>query len=244
MQKHMFKVSLALIVLTTLPSRVSAQFSIEIALKTIDAQYEKTQKNKSVSEFVCLDSMLRAFVESAQRNLPFNRHPKYWKDEYIGFGLSLGAFSDRFQYSGRFLYEAHILNPNSAYRRYTLYAGIVGIDDTDGLGRFPSIATAFDYVREFHQGPFAADVYAIIGDFYKDLFMVLRDGKEAADYHYDCYAKYIDSTAVAEQRIRAQEISIEYYEKALAVQPDNTYAKEILKEVRDGTVSSWSNCTD
>ena len=238
------RIWVALLLSAVLAIESFAQFQVEDALDNLTVQYKNTQRNRSVSSLFCLDSMLRSFVDSAQRRLAFGEHAKHWKDEYSQLGLSIGHYSDQFQYSGRFLFEAHKLDPNSAYRSYTLYSEIVGIDDTDGLGRFPSIDVAFKYIKEFPRGPRAPDVLIIIGDFYKDLFMALRDGKEKADYHYDCLKDYMDSTSVSDQLSRAQKLSIHYYEQALILRPDDTSTKEILQEVRAGTVTSWSTCSD
>lgn len=241
---YVSRIYLVIALTTVFSIELCAQFKVEDALKRLAVQYENAQKNKSVQSLFCLDSMLCAFVDSARKILPYGGHVKYWKDEYTRLGLSIGHYSDEFQYSGRFLFEAHKLDPHSPYRPYTLYSEIVGIDDSDGLGRFPSIDVAFEYIKEFPRGPRASDVLMIIGDFYKDLFMALRDGKEKADYHYDCLKDYIDSTSISEQRVRAQNNSIYYYEQALNLKPDNAGLKGLIQEVKDGTVSGWSTCSD
>jgi hypothetical protein len=221
-----------------------AQFQVENVLNTINEQYVITQKNKSVGSLVRLDSMIRSFVDSARNSLSIGEQVKHWKDEYSKLGLRIGHYSGYFEYSEQFLFEAHSLDSNSSYRSYTLYAPIVGIDHSDRLGWFPHIDVAFQYVKEFPGGHFIFDVYVILADYYKDLYMALRDGKEGASYHYDCLEEYIDKTPIRKQLLRAQKSSIYYYEQALKIRPNHSGVKEILGEVKNGTVTSWSTCSD
>ena len=58
----------------------------------------------------------------------------------------------------------------------------------------PNIKVAYQYAKEFPNGPFIADGYRIIASFHMDLFGVvrrLREGKEK-DFLYDCYKPYVE----------------------------------------------------
>jgi len=218
---------------------------VDSTLRQLEAQFARTQKNKTVEALVSLDSALRAFVDSIYKAFPYQDHTRFWNDRYAKLGLHLGYFTPYFGYSEQFLVEAHAINPSSPLRAYTLYSTIMGIQTSDGLGEMPGLDSAFQYVREFPTGPFAKDVYLIIANFYKDLFMVLRDGKQGDDdYKYDCFEEYIDQSPIQQQRDRTQRLAIEFYEKVLKLDPANSYARDILSEVCQGTVSSWSYCAD
>ena len=54
---------------------------------------------------------------------------KYFKKEYELIGLSIGHYSDAIEYSGKLLYDAHKIDPNSPYRRYTLFSMVNYIGD-------------------------------------------------------------------------------------------------------------------
>jgi hypothetical protein len=244
LSKYILKLHIIISIIIIFSCGAVAQFKVEDILKRISEEYKYTQKNNSVASLVRLDSMLRAFVDSARKNIAFPKAAKHWKDEYSKLELSIGHYSEEFEYSGQFLYDAHVLNPNSPYRSLTLYASIVGVDHSSGLGRFPYLESAFKYVKEFPQGHFIFEVYNILAGFYTDLFMALRDGKEGASYHYDCLEEYIDKTPIPEQMVRAQKQSIYYYEQALIIRPNDSGTKETLQEVKDGTVSGWSTCSD
>lgn len=84
---------------------------------------------------------------------------------------------DWLRYDGTLLRQAHKLNPNSEYRRYTLFAEIGWEAGSWGM---PDIKAAHRYEKEFPNGPFIEDVISIIARFYKDLYMVLRDRR--SDY--------------------------------------------------------------
>lgn len=221
------------------------QSSVDSTLNRLLVQLRQVQKNKTVETLVRLDSALKAFVHTIHTAFPHQEHAQFWNDRYSQLGLHIGHYSGQFGYSERFLAEAHALNPNSPLRAYTLYSTILGIQTSHGLGEMPGLDSAFQYTREFPTGPYVKEVYLIIANFYKDLFMVLRDGKQGDDdYKYGCFESYIDQSPIGQQRDRTQRLAIEFYEKVLRLDPTNAYASNILSEVREGTVSSWSYCAD
>ncbi|HLE32278.1 MAG TPA: hypothetical protein VJB38_06710 [Bacteroidota bacterium] len=222
-----------------------SQSWVDSSLSRLEIQFGQTQKNKTVEALVRLDSALRSFVDSIHKVLPLQDHGGFWNDRYAQLGLHIGHYSGQFGHSEQFLVEAHQVNPNSPLRAYTLYSLVLGIQTSDGLGVMPSLNPAFQYLREFPHGPFAKEVNLIVANHYKDLFMVLRDGKQQDfEYKYDCYEQYIDQSPIEEQRSRTQQLAIDFYEKVLTLDPTNSYVLGILPEVRDGTVSGWSYCAD
>jgi hypothetical protein len=106
----------------------------------------------------------------------------------------------------------------------------------------PDIKAAYQYEREFPDGPFIEDTLSIIGDFNKDLYMVLRD--DLNDYKYDCFKPHIDKSPRLGQTSRARRKAISYYEKVLSINPSNARAKRFLEEVNNGTIDGWSFCAD
>ena len=242
--KNISHISICFIVLSIFCSyKASAQFKVEDVLKKISAQYDITQKNRTAISLIILDSMLRAFVDSTKINYEYGG-AKYWKEEYSKLGLEIGHYSENFQYSEKFLYDAYLIDSNSTYGSYTHYAPIVGVGLADRLGWFPNVNASLRYVQAYPNGHFIYDVYIILADFYTDLYMALRDGKEKADYHYDCLESYIDKTPISEQLSRAQKQSIYYYEQALKIRPNESNIKERIIEVKNGTVDGWSTCSD
>jgi len=232
-----------LLVLSPL-AQCTGQVSVESTLNQLLLQLEAVQKERTVENYVRLDSSLRAFVADMHRTLPY-RQAQFWKDQYSQLGLFIGHYSDEFGYSEKFLVDAHSLDPTSPFRQYTLYSTVMGVRTFHGLGEMPQLDSAFQYVREFPTGPFSKNVYLIIAGFYKDLYMVLRDGKEgSAQYKYECFESYIDKSRIGEQRDRTQALAISYYEKVLKMDPTNAFVLEILPEVRAGTVTAWSYCAD
>ena len=60
------------------------------------------------------------------------------------------------------LAEAHRKNPTSEFRRFTLFAAILGERPAHGPGEMPDIEAARQYLKEFPEGPFAGDVAIIL----------------------------------------------------------------------------------
>jgi hypothetical protein len=89
------------------------------------------------------------------------------------------------------------------------------------LGEMPDVNVARQYLKEFPEGPFARDAAILLGDFYSDLFKVIRDlqQKQPRDYKYDCFEKYLEKTALETQAARTRQLSMSYYAQALAHAP-------------------------
>lgn len=200
-----------------------------------------------VAELVAWDREIRAALRW-RSTLTDPCHDEYdlWREEYAAIGLERG-YDEDLGYSGKLLIEAHALDPHSPFRALTLYSEIssAGLDEAaaSSLGGEPAVAATQHYLAEFPEGPFAANVHALQAGYYKDLYMALRDGQEA-DYHYDCMQPFFTDEPIAVQLERARDRAIEHYQRALALNPSNSWAPEAIDQLRDGTVQAWSYCAD
>jgi hypothetical protein len=155
---------------------------------------------------------------------------------------SAPGYSDDLVYSGELLVFAHKRAPDSPLRAYTLFSTVFGEKPSRGLGVMPDIEAARAYEKEFPAGPFIKDVYTILADFHKDLFMVLRDRRD--DYKYQCFAPYIRPGPWAVQRDDARRVAIDYYQRTLRVTPADERIQSSLNLTTKGTIRSWSFCAD
>lgn len=178
------------------------------------SEYQNIQRSPDVGRLVVLDEKLRQLIDNIQKSDKEGVSGKMWKPEYEVLGIGVGHYSDSLFYTGKLLVEAHRLNPMSVYRERTLYAAIVGEQDSSGLGEMPDIAQATNYLREFPTGFYANKVNSILGTFYLDLYSVLKDLEEdpvgKKDYKYDCFSEYIRDTDYKEQVKRAKKKAISY----------------------------------
>jgi hypothetical protein len=243
-------VSLLLLMLIPLaPS--SGQTWVDSSLSHLEHLYTQTQQHKTVEALVYLDSTVKAFVDTVDKAFPGRSPSHFDPDRYKNLGLFINHYTDEIGYTEEFLVEAHSLNSNSPLRPLTLYSTILGVRTFHGLGEMPNLDSALAYVKEFPRGPYAKEVYAILGDFYKDLYMLLRDyqqkreGEERyGDYKYDCFEPYVDKSPIKTQRDRAQKLAIQYYDQALKLDPANADVRHRQRKVRDGSITSWSFCAD
>lgn len=204
-------------------------------------EYKEVENAPTIEKLIALDGKVRRLVNNRPDVYPCDEK-KIWRVEYSEFGLYLGYWED-IAYSGELLTKAHKLNPQSEYRKYTFFASVQVVGD---LGVMPNVKAAYQYAREFPDGPFIEETLSILADFHKDLFMVLRNDlqKSPRDYKYDCFRAYISKSSRFVQMNRAKSEAIKFYEKVLAVNPHNIRATEFLKEINDGTIGGWSFCAD
>ena len=93
----------------------------------------------------------------------------------------------------------------------------MGVGTFHGLGEMPNIKYAYQYRKEFPNGPYMGKVALILANFHKDLYMVVRDlhkskGKNK-DYKYDCYRKYIERKPLEVQIEDNKRIAIKFYQR-------------------------------
>ncbi len=234
---------LIIITLILVPSFSHATDVIEKNLSKLYSEYKETLTNSVPDYLVPLDTKIRKFISQLPKYREKNvwSDKKYWNEKYSELGLYLGKYTDRLGYTGKFLSQAHQIDPNSKYREYTLYSEV--IEETwHGLGQMPNIKAAYQYTKEFPNGPFIKDVLLIIANFHKDLYMVIRDNEH--NYKFDCFKPYIEKTPYSEQMKRNKNIAIRYYLKVLNFDSENSTAKRFLDKIEDGTVNGWSFCAD
>ncbi len=202
-------------------------------------------RHKTVEALVHLDSTVTAFVDTVHTAFP-GRSPSHFDPErYKKLGLFIGHYTDEIGYTEEFLVEAHSLNPNSPLRPLTLYSTILGVRTFHGLGEMPNVDSALAYIKEFPHGPYAGIVCVLLGDFYKDLFMVLRDFKdEQGGYKLECFEPYIDKSPIELQRNRARKLALYYYDEAFKLDCEDEWLQTFRTQVQDGTVTGWSYCAD
>ena len=160
-------------------------------------------------------------------------------------GIYVGHYSESLHYSGKLLALAHRVDPNSRFRAYTLYSNTGGDGGSSGLGEMPNLPTALRYVREFPNGPFVEETYTLLGNFYSDLFLLIKElGRHQGGYKYECFAKYVDKSDLDSQLRKAQELSVGYYSKALVVNPKNKDVRDWLVGMKEGSPIGWHFCGD
>jgi hypothetical protein len=245
-EQIMTRTAVILLLLSLIPLALSSgQTWVDSSLSHLEMLYTETQQHKTVQTLAHLDSSVKAFVQAVHKAFPYRTPPQFNPDRYKNLGLWIGHYTDEIGYTEEFLLEAHTLDPNSSLRPLTLYSTILGARSFHGLGEMPNVDSALAYLKEFPRGPYAGAVCVLLGNFYKDLFMVLRDFKEEQkDYKYDCFQPYIDKSPIEAQRSRAQKLALYYYNEALKLDAKDKWLGGFRREVQDGTVSGWSYCAD
>lgn len=216
-------------------------------LDAVLAAYRAADGRHQVADLVAWDKEIRAALHWRETlTTPCYRENDLWREEYADIGLERGYNLD-LGYSGKLLVEAHALDPNSSFRQITLYSELskAGLDEAaaSSLGSEPAVAAAQHYLAEFPTGPFAVNVHGLLAGYYKDLYMALRDGRDA-DYHYDCMQPYFTDEPIPVQLQRAREQAIDHYQRSLALDRSLTWNREAIEELQAGTITAWSYCAD
>jgi hypothetical protein len=194
-------------------------------LEAVFSDFDAAPVPVSLEVLVALDGRIRDELRDRPSYRPCESDGTLIYDaRWDRMGVRTGYWDDLI-YSGQLLVEAH--------RRET---------PPHGLGVMPDITAAFAYEKEFPNGPFIRDVYLVIADFHKDLFMVLRDRR--SDYKFDCFAPYIGPEPWPTQRNRAKQRALDYYRRALALAPGDEQVRARLDETTRDVVRAWSFCAD
>lgn len=237
-----------------LAGATQASFSMTHA-ERLDAalrEYRVIRRAPDVGLLVAFDQKLTRLVEQIQASDKEGISGKLWKPEYEAIGLYVGHYSDQLGYSGKFLLQAHRLDPQSPLRDRTLFATIVGEGNFSELARMPDIQRAYQYLREFPNGPYAGATYAILGTFYSDLYKVIRtlrkDPIKGRDYKYECFAPYIKDDGLEAQARVARNRAADYLARAIAASPKGPRAPFLHEELEamrgSAEPTGWSWCTD
>ncbi len=216
------------------------QETVEAALGRIYSQYVMARTGRDIGRLVSLDGDLRQMMASNQ-----SIEASHLRPGYEDLGLSGAAFDPgSLVYSGKILRDAHKINPRSPSRNFTLYATV--FPKGEDVGDIPNVEAARAYLREFPEGPFAADVYLDLAHFRDDLYKVFQGFVEGGvpEYKLDCYNRYVTKQPYREQLKAAQNSGVANYRRALALRPGDTVARESLTELLKGTTLSWYFCPD
>lgn len=240
---------------------MAEEIDINKRLDEFYIKYKKTQfKNQenAIEALVKIDIELRNFLKEISEKGNHN-HINYWKDYYTELDLTIGHYSDEFEYEGALLEKAHKINPNSKYRNHTFFSEI-------NSGKWcwvrdsKNIAAAHQYLKEFPNGPFAVDVYRELGEFYSSLYDYIRLGKDTLKSQphdelkqYDESAYLIDyiedisKATIETQEAQAKASAIKYLEIYLKAKKNLDYRiKERLTEIKEGTEQLYGihSCPD
>jgi len=218
-------------------------YADQISQASIVASIEDIQSDATVEKLVATDKKLRAFVKSRTKYLEGDELHYWSKKTFQDVGLFIGRNSDKLGYNGALLKRAHKIDPNSAFRAFTLFSEI----EPEPWG-MPNIDAAWQYVNEFPNGPFINETNYIIACFYKDLFIILNNERyrsgSGEDYKLNCYEPFFTNDSFSKQAQKSKELSIQYYEKFLQYKPDDSMSLYYIRELRQGTIESWSFCAD
>jgi hypothetical protein len=223
----------------------------EERLSKVLFEYRALPNTQDVKRLVELDRELNELEKEINEKHKEGASKKYWRKEFEEIGLYIGHYSEALEYSGKLLVEAHKRNPNSPYRKYTLFTTILGEGTSHGLGAMPNIDQAELYLKEFPDGPYVENVYSILGYFYDDLAKVLKrlveNSEYQRDYKYDCFSPYITHDSYQDQLRRAVSLAIANLEKAIGVNQSseqNKYRRRVLAAIKSGEDYSWHWCAD
>ena len=212
------------------------------AMAGVYKDFEAASEPVPVETLVAIDGRLRALLRDRPSYRPCGTDRELIYDpRWQRMGIAPGYWED-LVYSGELLVLAHGRAPDSRWRAHTLFSTVFGDTPSRGLGVMPDVNAARAYATEFPGGPFIGDVYLTLADFHKDLYMVLRDGLK--NYKYECFARYIRDGSMAAQTDEARAAAIDYYRRALRLNPSDARIRGSLDLTVKGTIRSWSFCAD
>lgn len=199
-------------------------------------------RRSDIASLIAFDERLRELFRI--RNADYIE-AKYQRPEYESLGIEPTLFEpDILIYTGKLLVDAHRLNPKSEYRRYTLYSTVFPDGNEHGNG-VPSPRAAETYLREFPDGPFAAEVTRTLAFFYDDLYKVIRFELEGdrIGYKHACFERFLSNRPNEQVKI-AQQAAISYYRKSITLLPDDKFLRDTLLQIEAGRNIGWHYCAD
>jgi hypothetical protein len=213
-------------------------FSVATTLQHAHQQYAAAHAAPDVASLARIDGDLRAVMAIR----PFVRATEL-RPGYDELGLAPAVFDvDLLHYSGKVLREAHAIDPHSSARPFTLFSTI--FPKGEAYVDVPNVAAAVAYLREFPEGPFAADVHFVLGDFHDDLYKAVRAGDALIDYKRACFGRFVSSAPAEAQFDAAQRVGVSHYRRGLALRPRDTRARKAMRALETGTTNGWHFCAD
>ena len=230
-------VVLGLVVVLLSTAAVAQTRSVATTLRRAQAEYLDARAARDVSALARIDGDLRTVM--AVR--PFVT-ASVLRPGYDVLGLQPGAFDvEVLAYDGRVLREAHAIDPDSSARPFTLFSTI--FPDGEANVAVPDVAAARGYLREFPEGPFAAEVHLVLAGFYDDLYKAVRAGESLVADKRACFGRFITSAPVHAQLESAQRKGLAHYRRGLALRRDDR-ARQAMQALETGTTTGWRFCAD
>jgi hypothetical protein len=212
--------------------------AVDTTLRRAHQQYVAARAARDIGRRVTIDGDLRA-VLAIRPPVRFG----VLRDGYEVLGLQPMVFeSELLAYDGKVLREAHAIDPGSRERPFTLFSTI--FPKGEAYVDVPDVVAARGYLREFPEGPFAADVHHVLADFYDDLYKALRAEDRLVDYKRACFARFITSQRRQLQLDAAQRIGLDHYRRVLALRPGDQRARQTMQALTDGSTNGWHYCAD
>ena len=204
-------------------------------------------KPDEAEKLFLLDREISKTVKEIVAYYPFSLSYAFWDIKYLQIGLYIGHFSEQLDYSEKLLAVAHKVNPNSLYRKFTLFSAIFPEDfGSDVNNEMPDVEQANLYLREFKNGPYAGRVHGLLANFYHGLYNAIRYKDEEG-----CFEEYIKNHPDKLELKYVQLSGIYHYEKVISSEGKNanrewfesyiTHYKNLQNGVLGGG-SQW--CTD
>jgi hypothetical protein len=212
--------------------------SVEKVLRLAHQQYLEAHADRDVAALARIDGDLRTVMAIR----PFVK-ASVIRPGYDVLGLQPMVFEgELLAYDGKVLREAHAIDPDSSARAFTLFSTI--FPKGEAYVDVPDVAGARAYLREFPEGPFAAEVHLVLADFYDDLYKAVRAGESLVDYKRACFRRFITSAPVQTQLESAQRKGLTHYRQGLALRPRDERARQAMQALETGTTTGWHFCTD
>jgi hypothetical protein len=207
-----------------------AKAKVRNDLTEVHRQRVELGPSPTVERLVALDARIRRILAEREE---CSRDGDIPLDESKGdaLGLSIGHYTAAFDYNGKLLREAHAIDPKSASRSITLYSTVERAHEYGGVD-LPDFRAAKAYLREFPNGPFAADAALKLAGAYKDAYLTRH-----CDHHLDCVADQLDDLTdkpSKEQEAQAEKMAESYLKQAIRLRP----ADQKQREWRD----DWREC--
>ena len=229
---------LGLVVFLSTAAVAQAPPSLQTALRRAHAAYVEGRAARDVPRLAIVDGDLRALMAARRLVSVHELRPGY---EELGLRPALFE-SEYLTYTGKVLRDAHAIDPHSPARPFTLFA-LVFPNGEDGW-ELPDAAAGRAYLREFPDGPFAAETHAALARLYFDLFQILSANKQSAAGKRECFQRYLTTGPPAAQRVAARRHGLAHYQNAVALRPRDRQLRSEMQALAAGAPTGGHYCSD
>lgn len=204
-------------------------------------------KPDEAEKLFLLDRKISKTVKEIVAYYPFSFSYAFWDKKYQKIGLYIGHYSEQLDYSEKLLAVAHKVNPNSPYRKFTLFSAIFPEDfGSDANNELPVVEQANLYLTEFPSGPYAGRVHGLLANFYHGLYNAIRYKDELG-----CFEEYINNHPEKIELKYVQLSGVYHYEKVISSRGKNANREWLesyithYKNLQNGVLGGGSQwCTD